>query len=124
MDQVRQRLCSRSALVEVRALATERVRRHHGLRSESILADRALQVDLLKRRHGASPTTCCVLLTPRKGKSVPSSVGDSRDFATNALPSSSAQVSALSTAILCRYEPSVRALLFHLSAATITSAVI
>jgi hypothetical protein len=53
VHEVRQRLRARGALVEVGALAAERVRRDHGLRAEARLAHRAAEFDLLQRGHRA-----------------------------------------------------------------------
>src|SRR5207237_4352461 len=56
VNQIWERLRARRALVKIRALATKGIRRHDRLSSKAVLADGALQVDWLKRRHGASPT--------------------------------------------------------------------
>ena len=55
VDEVGQGLSSSSALVEIRSLAAERIRRDHLLRLEARVTDRTAQLDLLKRRHANPP---------------------------------------------------------------------
>src|SRR6185436_10641779 len=47
MNEVRKRLRSRGALMEIRALAAKGVGRHHRLRSETCVTDRTPKIDLL-----------------------------------------------------------------------------
>src|SRR5262249_28048570 len=68
VNQVGQWLCARCALVKVGSLPAEGIRRHHRLRAKPILTNGARKVDLLKRRHGPSPTAVLRAAAGGKGK--------------------------------------------------------
>ncbi|HEX2722254.1 MAG TPA: hypothetical protein VHM24_05005, partial [Gemmatimonadaceae bacterium] len=52
MDQVRERLCTSGALVEICPLSSKGIGRYHGLGVKAVSANGATKLDLTQRRHG------------------------------------------------------------------------